>query len=111
MNNTYEDYEGTQDTVIYYKNDFLTYKEYADYNLIENVREEPFVYYSIDENRTLAILTLNECNFNDEYCKCLKDMFKEVKEKGIENVAVDLRYNGGGNSLVANRRRIISIQI
>ena len=29
-------------------------------------------------------------------------MFTEVKEKGIKNVAVDLRDNGGGDSSVAN---------
>jgi C-terminal processing protease CtpA/Prc len=29
-------------------------------------------------------------------------MFREVKEKNIQNVAVDLRDNGGGNSLVVN---------
>lgn len=38
----------------------------------------------------------------DEYKKCLADMFREVKEQGIDNVCVDLRKNGGGNSLVAD---------
>ena len=29
-------------------------------------------------------------------------MFGEIKSKGIKNLCVDLRENGGGNSLVAN---------
>ena len=64
--------------------------------------ERPFVSYEIDEEKSLAILTLTACNYNDEYIRCVKEMFQEVKEKHIQNVAVDLRGNGGGNSLVAN---------
>ena len=63
---------------------------------------KPFVYYEIDTNENLAVLTLNSCRFNDEYIDCLKTMFTEIKKNGIGNVAVDLRYNGGGNSLVAD---------
>ena len=102
VNYTYEDSDGNQETASYYKNDFVTYEEYAEYNQIENVQEDTFVYYAVDEEHSLAVLTLNQCNFNEEYSKCLKDMFTEVKDKKIKNVAVDIRNNGGGNSLVAN---------
>ena len=61
-----------------------------------------FVSYEIDENKNLAILYLNECNYNDEYINCVNKMFTKVKELDIENVAVDLRGNGGGYSTVAN---------
>lgn len=64
--------------------------------------ESPFVFYEIDEEKSLAILTLTACNYNDEYIRCVREMFQEVKEKQIRNVAVDVRGNGGGNSLVAN---------
>jgi C-terminal processing protease CtpA/Prc len=63
---------------------------------------KPFVYYEMDVDKNLAVLTLNNCWFNEEYIGCLKTMFTEIKKNGIGNVAVDLRNNGGGNSLVAN---------
>ncbi|MDD6208902.1 MAG: S41 family peptidase, partial [Clostridiales bacterium] len=50
----------------------------------------------------LAILTLDSCTNNDEYRSCLKQLFTEVKDKHIQRVAVDLRSNGGGDSLVAD---------
>ncbi|MCM1103617.1 MAG: S41 family peptidase [Clostridium sp.] len=64
--------------------------------------EAPFVFYEIDEERSLALLTLTACNYNDEYIRCVREMFEEVKEKQIRNVAVDVRGNGGGDSRVAN---------
>lgn len=103
---TYEDSEGNRNTETYYEDDFVTYEEYVERNQLDNQveasAEEAFVYYEIDTERSLAVLTLKECKYNDEYRQCLRDMFSEVKEQGIEHVAVDIRDNGGGNSLVAN---------
>lgn len=62
----------------------------------------PFVSYQIDKDRSLGLLTLLSCDYNDYYKETLHKFFTEVKENKIENVAVDLRYNGGGNSYVAN---------
>lgn len=62
---------------------------------------EAFVYYEIDAEKSLAVLTLQQCIYNKEYLACLEDMFTEVKEQSIQNVAVDLRGNGGGNSMVS----------
>lgn len=61
-----------------------------------------FVYYTIDEDKSLALLTLKSCKYNAQYIDCVNEMFAQVKEKGIKNVAVDLRDNSGGSSLVAN---------
>ena len=89
--------------------DFLTLDEYYDFASAqtgEDLRaadeDRGFVYYDIDEENSLAVLTLNSCNYNDTYKKTLSEMFKEVKEKGIRNVAVDLRNNPGGSSMVAD---------
>lgn len=60
-----------------------------------------WVSYEIDEEHSLAVLTLDQCINSAEYLRTLHDMFTEVKEKGIRNVAVDLRNNGGGDSSVA----------
>lgn len=69
----------------------------------ENTSEEaPFVSYDIDKNNRLGILTLLSCNYNDFYKETVKQFFTEVKNNDIRFVAVDLRNNGGGNSMVAN---------
>ena len=101
-----EDGENVDRTVT--ADDFLPLEDYYDYieeDMGVNVREEDeedFVYYDIDESLSLAILTLNSCEFNNTYKQTLAAMFKEIREKGIRNVAVDLRYNGGGSSRVAD---------
>lgn len=85
--------------------DFLPYDEYMNFNGIEEEEgseADDFVYYEIDEKRNAAALTLYSCTYNKQYKDTVRNMFKEVKEKGIKNVAVDLRNNGGGDSRVAN---------
>ena len=100
---TYETAEGEEKEFTYYKEDFLPYDEYRKYNNMEDAEEEQsFVYYEIQKERGLALLTLDSCKYNNEYINCLKEMFTEVKAQGIENVCVDLRNNDGGTSLVAN---------
>lgn len=100
---TYEDKEGNLETVTYGENDFITYEEYAALNWSDGETEEqPFVRYELMEEENLALLTLDSCEYTEEYCACLREMFSEIKEKNIGNVAVDLRNNGGGSSMVAN---------
>ncbi|MGN0142296.1 MAG: S41 family peptidase [Roseburia sp.] len=105
---TYRDTEGKLFDETYYAEDFLTSEEYWEYNDPKNLRNNKsndayeFVKYEIMEPENLAVLTLYSCEYNEEYRECLADMFREVKEKGIANVCVDLRDNGGGNSLVAD---------
>lgn len=99
---TYESPQGLQETVTYYAEDYVTYEEYMALNQISESEDTPFVSYSIDEDRSLALLTLTSCQYNEVYRNCLKEMFTEVQEKGIQHVAVDIRDNGGGNSLVVN---------
>lgn len=81
--------------------DFLTYDEYMKFNKIEG-DNKPFCYYSIDEEKSLALFTLKSCKHNKIYSDTLKQMFTEIKEKGIKNLAIDVRENGGGSSLVIN---------
>lgn len=61
-----------------------------------------WVTYQIDMENSLGIFTLTSCTCNDEYYSVLDDFFGKVFTEGIENIAVDLRGNGGGNSWVAN---------
>lgn len=89
--------------------DFLTLAGYMEYN--KKYREQKnqeteapasFCSYEIDKEHNVAVLTLTSCENNAEYKKCLHQMFTEVKQNNIGNVAVDVRKNGGGSSLVIN---------
>ncbi len=93
------------------KDDFLSYKDYLEYNKEYRQKKEgassesqtaSFCSFEIDKEHNLAILTLTACENNAQYKKCLSDMFTKVKENNIGNVAVDVRNNGGGSSLVIN---------
>jgi len=99
---TYENDEGEVQEETYYPEDFVTYEKYYELNPeSHNENEEPFVSFTVDEEKSLAMLTLRECIYNDEYIKTVRDMFTQVKDKGIQNVAVDLRGNGGGDDRTA----------
>ena len=86
------------------ESDFLSYDDYLKFNQIEDngTEESRFVSYEIDKEHNAAVLTLYSCDYNREYKDTIKNMFQEVKDQGITNIAVDIRNNGGGNSLVAN---------
>lgn len=96
--------DGRVRTEICYPDDFLPLDEYRKYNNIADAgkTEKSFVSYEIDSEKDLAMLHLDSCTYNSEYINCVRAMFQEVKEKQIHHIAVDLRYNGGGSSLVAN---------
>ena len=61
-----------------------------------------FVWYEIIYDYKAAILYLSQCIYDDYYKAILKSFFADVKAENIQNIAVDLRGNGGGNSYVAN---------
>ena len=65
-------------------------------------REEnlPLMTFAIETERNLAVLTLNMCRFDSEYFLKLRNFFREVREQGINNIALDLRRNSGGDSRV-----------
>lgn len=101
---TYEDVNGSEVSYIFSEEDYITYPEYVEFNQIDTGTDvgTSFVSYMIDAENDVAILTLDSCTNNAEYRNCLNEMFAEIKQQGIQNVAVDLRNNGGGSSLVAN---------
>lgn len=101
---TFENETGETQTETYAAADYVTFDDYIVYNGEESTkasRGEPFVRFTIDREHDLALLTLDECNFNAEYTNCLRDLFTQVKAQNIGNVAVDLRSNGGGNDRTA----------
>lgn len=102
---TWVNEEGEEEISTYEAKDYVIYSEYMEYNKQyfeeESNESNDFVSYKIYEDNSLAVLTLESCNYDEQYKSCLKKMFSEMKEKNIQNVAVDLRGNGGGNSKVA----------
>lgn len=96
--------DGRTETKICYWDDFVTWDEYVGiYNLDETETEEnDFVSYEIDTEKSIAVLDLDECIYNSQYINCVREMFEKVKADKIENVVVDLRVNGGGNSQVVS---------
>lgn len=101
---TWQNDEDEEETDRYTASDFIPYDEYLEYNreYLDNDENTDFVSYKTDTEKSLAVLKLTSCNYNDQYINCLKEMFTDVREKGIRNVAVDIRGNGGGSSMVAN---------
>lgn len=44
---------------------------------------DSFISFEIDEEKDVAVLTLKECNYNDEYIDTLKEFFKAVRENRL----------------------------
>lgn len=90
----------------YTEEDFVSWSEFLEIRnqYVPDNDKKPleFVSYEINEEKSLAVLTLTQCNYNQTYIDCVRSMFVEIMQKDIQNVAVDLRGNGGGSSLVGN---------
>ncbi len=101
-------YEWSNGTNVVYEtysaNDFVSWEEFVEIRseYFTPSEQTDFVYYEIDKQKSFAVLTLTECEYNQAYIDCVNSMFTEAKENNIRNIAVDLRGNGGGSSLVAN---------
>lgn len=54
--------------------------------------------YSIREDISTAILEFNSFHDTEKFSALLEEMFAEMDGKSIENLIIDLRRNGGGNS-------------
>ncbi len=91
------DSEGNIEEYVY---QFVPIEEVKGYH--HSNEEKPWVYYEIDRENNIGVFTLTTCVCDKEYREVLEDFFQEVLTEDIQNVVVDLRYNGGGNSLVAN---------
>jgi len=79
-----------------------TFESLADVTPSQTGNEDAFVSYQLEETNHAAIFTLDECNYNEEYLMALNKFFTEVFDNNVENIIVDLRDNGGGNSMVVN---------
>ena len=95
--------DGDEESRTYDREDFINSDEYdvlLDEYLPSDNSNNDYVSYEIDEEKSVAILTLKHCWVSEHYREVLREMFTEIKEKNIENLAIDLRGNGGGDTFV-----------
>ncbi len=98
----------TSDGVIYEvekdgKTEIITlYFDTEENTATDEAEEKPYYSYTINKEYNDAVFALEDCMVTDGYKNALADFFKAVKENGIETVIVDLRNNGGGNTMVIN---------
>lgn len=62
----------------------------------QNSKESDFYSYSITQNQ--AVLNFKSFNNINRFKELLSKMFNEIKEQKIQNLIIDIRNNGGGNS-------------
>ncbi|MCE7792862.1 S41 family peptidase [Salipaludibacillus sp. CUR1] len=64
--------------------------------------EETWYGYELDQENNIGYYFLNESNVTAEYEQNVREFFKEVEEQQLENIIIDLRKNGGGDSGVSD---------
>ncbi len=62
--------------------------------------EKAYYSYTVNKKYNDAVFVLDDCIVTDGYKNALAEFFGAVKENNIENVIIDLRNNGGGNTMV-----------
>lgn len=74
-------------------------KKYIDFSSSKDTDSNATEYYSYEQldDKTYC-LTFNAFVDYDAFSTLLKTMFKEIEDKSIENLVIDIRNNGGGNS-------------
>ena len=94
---TFDTEDGPKD----YHYSFVPYKEVKN-NEADESEVDDWVYYKVDRENKIGILTVKECNYNYKYKEVVRNFFVEVEATDTKDIIVDLRGNGGGNSNVAN---------
>ncbi|HEX2639221.1 MAG TPA: S41 family peptidase, partial [Pyrinomonadaceae bacterium] len=71
-----------------------------DYDLLSKVMfgDEPVRSYELTPD--VLVLEINKMQSNDNVKKAIDDAFAKLKEKNYPYLVIDLRKNGGGNSVV-----------
>lgn len=59
--------------------------------------EDEYITYNIDETNNIGLLKINQFAEDSKFKKTIKAFFTEIKEKNIENIAIDLKENIGGS--------------
>jgi len=77
-----------------------TYRQYADLQYVVSQDKSDDFWYKIENDTCyLEFNVFSDYNLFDSF---LVKMFTEIEEKGVENLVIDIRKNGGGNSMLGN---------
>ena len=57
-----------------------------------------FRFHYLDDTPVIAVITIDAMGNFDLFERFLESKFKEIKERGIEHLVIDIRENGGGSS-------------
>lgn len=79
--------------------DPTTLKEVA--NSAQVLSEKNYIY-TINHEKSTAILEFNSFIDKDKFEQLLNEMFTEIQEKSIKHLIIDIRHNGGGNSALGD---------
>ncbi len=61
-------------------------------------KKEPYTFQIIQGN--IGLLSYNSCENSKDFKSFLSTTFKEISEKGLETLIIDIRQNTGGNSIL-----------
>ena len=64
-------------------------------------KQKNWCRYTIFPKQSLGVFHLDKCQFDRKYSQTLKNFMTEITKRKIDNIALDLRKNRGGNGLVA----------
>lgn len=64
--------------------------------------KRPWFGWTIDRSAGYGLFWLDECNNTKDYRRAVDEFFAAVRKDGIQRVAIDLRRNGGGDSMVVS---------
>ncbi|MBE3574210.1 MAG: PDZ domain-containing protein [Firmicutes bacterium] len=62
--------------------------------------ERPWFGWTVNREAGYGLFWLDQCNDTREYRRAVDQFFAAVRKEGIPRIAIDLRRNGGGNSMV-----------
>lgn len=61
----------------------------------------PWFGWTVDRSAGYGLFWLDDCNDTKDYRRAVDEFFAAVRKDGIQRIAIDLRRNGGGNTMVA----------
>ena len=70
--------------------------------IVPERKRKPFYDYRIMEDRNTAVLEFNSFNDGEKFAVFLDSMFTDINNRGIDNLIIDIRNNGGGNSILGD---------
>nr|WP_321411824.1 S41 family peptidase [uncultured Carboxylicivirga sp.] len=70
-------------------------------NRNSQVKETPFSL-ELDESNSIALMTIRSFGNLDQFCTFADSAFALINNKGLRNLIIDVRDNGGGRSIVVD---------